>query len=177
MFEIISLLKFLLKFVPNSSEKSFHVLSYYNQLYRHFFSGELYRLRNLVGATLWGKAHSPAGPFPMSFSHYRTNDAVSQTLFCPVSHAVKLRSCHCPSECSVLWQCLRAPAAVIEALLRNVCHGPSSGLKGLQTSIHQLMRQDTPKQSKHFCHMRKPEPRDTGSIIPCVALQVSGSRD
>lgn len=94
-----------------------------------------------------------------------------------MSHAVKLRSCHCPSECSVLWQCLRAPAAVIEAFLRNVCHGPSSGLKGLQTSRHPLMRQDTPKRSEHFCHMSKPEPRDIRSIIPCVALQMSGSRD
>lgn len=35
----------------------------------------------------------------------------------------------------MLWHCLHVPAAVIEALLRNVYHGPSSGLKGLQTNI------------------------------------------
>lgn len=51
-----------------------------------------------------------------------------------------VRESHCTALFSlpflrVLWHCLHVPAAVIEALLRNVCRGPSSGLNGLQTNI------------------------------------------
>lgn len=52
-----------------------------------------------------------------------------------MSRTAQLCSRRRSSECSMLWHCLHVPAAVIEALLRNVCRGPSSGLKGLQTNV------------------------------------------
>lgn len=65
----------------------------------------------------------------------------------------------------MLLHCLCVSATVTEALLSNVRRGPPSGPQALQA--YSLTLQDTPKGSRHSCHKRKPEPRDTE--VHCVA--------